>query len=97
MAKTVPPLQWQSDSGCLKLPQELTILNLDLWAKTHKVLQLPVLSVDFGENQKMDSSVLAMIAHWAINSDQSISLLNCPQQADTLIELYGLQELVKID
>ncbi|CAN8142784.1 STAS domain-containing protein [uncultured Thiomicrorhabdus sp.] len=97
MAQVIPSLNWQVESGCLQLPQELTILNLDVWAKAHKVLQLPVRTVDFAANQKMDSSVLEIIAHWAMNSEQPISLLNCPQQAQTLIELYSLQELVQLD
>ncbi|MBO1926287.1 STAS domain-containing protein [Thiomicrorhabdus sp. 6S2-11] len=97
MAQAIPSLHWQPESGCLKLPQELTILNLDGWVKAHKVLSLPVQCVDFAENQKMDSSVLALISHWAVASSQPISILHCPQQAHTLIELYDLQELVELN
>ncbi|WP_173270908.1 STAS domain-containing protein [Thiosulfatimonas sediminis] len=97
MASEVPSLNWQPETGCLTLPVNLTILNLDAWIKQHKVLQLPVVAVDFSENQKMDSSILAMIVHWALQSTTLIQLHNCPSQASTLIDLYDLQELVRLD
>lgn len=87
---------WQQDQATLILPEDLTVTNLDKWLKKNRVLALPVRKVDFSTSRKVDSSVLALIAYWAVKAGQPIELINAGGQVATLLDLYDLEELVVV-
>ncbi|QKI89740.1 STAS domain-containing protein [Thiomicrorhabdus xiamenensis] len=87
---------WQQDQATLILPEDLTVSNLDKWLKKNRVLTLPVRKVDFSASRKVDSSVLALIAYWAVKAEQPIELINAGDQVETLLDLYDLEELVVV-
>ncbi|MBO1922958.1 STAS domain-containing protein [Thiomicrorhabdus sp. 6S3-12] len=95
MAKPLE-MNWQQDQATLILPEDLTVSNLDKWLKKNRVLTLPVRKVDFTSSRKVDSSVLALIAYWAVKAEQPIELINAGDQVETLLDLYDLEELVVV-
>ncbi|MBN2647406.1 MAG: hypothetical protein JXR44_06455 [Thiotrichales bacterium] len=90
-----PDYQWLPEQRTLLLPAQLTLDKLDAWLTRNGLLKLPVETVDFAQNQTLDSALLALMVHWSLQAKRPIRLLNPTAQFMTLMTLYDLHELMQ--
>lgn len=83
-------IQWNVAEGLLVLPEELTIDVLAGLLKKENWLKLPVKQVDFSKVLKADSAILAVLLTWAANSEERLKIIKLPDDLQTLVKLYDL-------
>ncbi|WP_040725984.1 lipid asymmetry maintenance protein MlaB [Thiomicrorhabdus sp. Kp2] len=89
-------IHWDSVESKLVLPAQLGINQLAALIKENGWLSLPVKKVDFSQVIKADSAIFAVLLIWSSNLDEKLQVIQLPEDLQTLIKLYDLDEVLAL-
>ncbi|MDX1352062.1 MAG: STAS domain-containing protein [Thiomicrorhabdus sp.] len=87
---------WDATDFKVTLPSQLSIDQLAALIKQNGWLNLPVKKVDFSQVSKADSAIFAVLLIWASRVEEKLQVINLPEDLQTLIKLYDLDEVLAL-
>lgn len=88
-------IEWLEE-GVLALPECVNVETAPAILKQLEETSSSFTTVDFIKVKQADSVALALLLNWQILAGHPLKIRNLPSQLATLIDLYDLEEVLKV-